>query len=336
MAILVTGGAGYVGTHTCVVLLQAGHDVVVIDDLSNSKSEAIARVEKLTGKKIAFYQGSILDRQCLADIFDKHDIDSVIHFSGFKAVGESVFQPWKYYYNNVAGSLILLDMMNKAQVKKIVFSSSATVYGDTQTMPLVETMATSAKSPYGQTKLMIEQILRDIAFADQDFRVSMLRYFNPIGAHPSGMIGEDPFDIPNNLMPFITQVACGRRPLLSVYGDDYPTKDGTGVRDYIHVMDLAKGHLAALQHLESQTNNLEAYNLGTGIGYSVLEVINTFEAVNNLKINYMITKRRPGDVAVCYSDVAKAKRELGWQAELSLEDMCRDSYNWQSKNPNGY
>ena len=336
MSILVTGGAGYIGSHTCLQLLEAGYEVVVVDDLSNSKQEAVKRVEELSGKKIRFYEGTILDREFLSGIFKENKIDSVIHFSGFKAVGESVFKPWDYYYNNIVGTLILLDEMKKFHVKKLVFSSSATVYGKTTTMPLMEDMPTSAYSPYGQTKLMIEQIIKDICVADGEFKASLLRYFNPIGAHPSGMIGEDPNNIPNNLMPYITQVACGKLPLLSVYGNDYDTKDGTGVRDYIHVMDLADGHIAALRYLDKQEDNLEIFNLGTGIGYSVLEVINTFEEVNGLTINYNITDRRAGDVAVCYADVSKAKEKLGWQAKLNLADMCRDSYNWQKKNPQGY
>ena len=336
MAVLVTGGAGYIGSHTCVQLLNEGYDVVVIDNLSNSKFEAINRVEKLTNKKISFYQGNIQDRDCLSKICRENSIDSVIHFSGFKAVGESVMKPWEYYYNNVSSTLILLEMMKAIGIEKLVFSSSATVYGKTTTMPLVETMETSAYSPYGQTKLMIEQILKDMALIDKNFKVSILRYFNPIGAHPSGLIGEDPNDIPNNLMPFITQVACGKLPILQVFGNNYKTKDGTGVRDYLHVMDLADGHLAALKYLDRQENNLEVFNLGTGIGYSVLEVIDTFEKVNNLTINYVITDKRDGDVDVCYADVEKAKKELNWSTKLSLEDMCRDSYNWQKNNPQGY
>jgi len=336
MAVLVTGGAGYIGSHTCVQLLASDYQVVVLDDLSNSKYEAIARVEELSGKKIKFYQGNINDNDVLAKVFSDNSIDSVIHFAGSKAVGESVLKPWHYYHNNVSGTLVLLEMMREAGVKKFVFSSSATVYGKTETMPLVETMPTSAYSPYGQTKLMIEQILKDMAMIDKDMKISILRYFNPIGAHPSGKIGEDPNNIPNNLMPFITQVACGKLPILKVFGNDYNTKDGTGVRDYLHVMDLADGHLAALKYLDRQENNLEVFNLGTGIGYSVLEVIDTFEKVNNLTINYVITDKRDGDVDVCYADVEKAKKELNWSTKLSLEDMCRDSYNWQKNNPQGY
>ncbi len=336
MVILVTGGAGYIGSHTCLQLLQAGYEVVVIDNLSNSKFAAIQRVEELSGKKVKFYNGDIRDKVGLNQAFTENDIDGVMHFAGFKAVGESVLKPWEYYNNNISGTLALLEAMKLANVKKLVFSSSATVYGQTEEMPLKEEMPTSAYSPYGQTKLMIEQILKDVAYMDSSMRISILRYFNPIGAHPSGRIGEDPNDIPNNLMPYITQVACGKLPLLNVYGNNYPTKDGTGIRDYIHVMDLADGHIAALEYLDKQAANYEIFNLGTGIGYSVLEVINTFEAVNNLTINYVITEPRAGDVAVCYADVSRAKELLGWQAKRDLAAMCRDSFNWQVNNPQGY
>lgn len=336
MTILVTGGAGYIGSHTCVELLRDNYDLVVIDNFCNSKYEAIKRVEELVGKKIKFYEGDILDRDFLAKVFSENKIDSVIHFAGYKAVGESVILPWKYYYNNVSGTLILLETMEQFAVNELVFSSSATVYGFGQEMPLTETMPTSANSPYGQTKLIIEQILIDIAKARPEFRVSILRYFNPIGAHNSGKIGEDPNDIPNNLMPFITQVACGRLSTLKVFGNDYATNDGTGVRDYVHVVDLALGHISALKYLKIQDSNLEIFNLGTGIGYSVLDVVNTFSRVNHINIPYVIVERRTGDVEVCFADVTKAWTKLNWQALLSLEDMCRDSYRWQTTNPQGY
>ena len=335
MAILVTGGAGYIGSHTCVSLLEAGHDVVIVDNLCNSNAESIKRVEAITGKKVKFYECDILNKDALREIFKKNDIKSVIHFAGLKAVGESVAEPMKYYMNNVCGSLCLFEVMNEMDVKKVVFSSSATVYGMSEIVPLVEDMPTSAYSPYGQTKLMVEQILQDIYASDNEWSISLLRYFNPVGAHESGTIGEDPKDVPNNLMPFITQVASGKLEQLSIFGNDYPTDDGTCVRDYIHVVDLAEGHIKALDRIENN-RGISIHNLGTGIGYSVLDIVNAFEEANDLKLNYKIVQRRPGDVALCYSDASKAKNELGWVAKKSIVDMCRDSWNWQKKNPRGY
>ena len=335
MSILVTGGAGYIGSHTCVLLLEAGYDVVVLDNLSNSSPKAIGRVEKITGKKIKFYECDILDRDGMRTIFQENSIDAVIHFAGLKAVGESVAVPLKYYENNISGTVYLLEVMQEFGVKKMVFSSSATVYGMTDKVPLTEDLPTSANSPYGQTKLMIEQILQDLAVSDPDWSVSLLRYFNPVGAHESGTIGENPKGIPNNLMPYITQVALGKLPQLSIFGNDYPTKDGTGVRDYIHVVDLAEGHLKALDKLNS-TKGVMIHNLGTGVGYSVLDLVKAFEEANGLTINYKFAPRRPGDVVICYADPAKAKKELGWEAKKDVVDMCRDSWNWQKNNPNGY
>lgn len=335
MTILVTGGAGYIGSHTCVLLLEAGYDVVVIDNLSNSSRKSMNRVEKITGKKITFYECDILDKDGMRAVFQNHKVDAVIHFAGLKAVGESVAVPLKYYENNIAGTVYLLEVMQEFGVKKMVFSSSATVYGMTDKVPLTEDLPTSANSPYGQTKLMIEQILTDLAASDKDWSVSLLRYFNPVGAHESGLIGENPKGIPNNLMPYITQVALGKLKELSIFGNDYPTKDGTGVRDYIHVVDLADGHLKALDKINS-TNGVMIHNLGTGVGYSVLDLVKAFEEANNLKINYKFAPRRPGDVVVCYADPTKAKNELGWEAKRSIVDMCRDSWNWQKNNPNGY
>lgn len=335
MSVLVTGGAGYIGSHTCVKLLEAGYDVVVLDNLSNSSPKAIGRVEEITGKKIRFYECDILDKAGMRTIFEENTIDSVIHFAGLKAVGESVAVPLKYYENNIAGTVYLLEVMQEFGVKKIVFSSSATVYGMTDKMPLTEDLPTSANSPYGQTKLMIEQILQDLAVSDKDWAISLLRYFNPVGAHESGRIGENPKGIPNNLMPYITQVALGKLPQLSIFGNDYPTKDGTGVRDYIHVVDLADGHLKALDKLNT-TKGVLIHNLGTGVGYSVLDLVNAFEEANGVTIPYKFAPRRPGDVTVCYADPTKAKTELGWEAKKSIVDMCRDAWNWQKNNPNGY
>ena len=335
MSILVTGGAGYIGSHTCVLLLEAGYDVVVLDNLSNSSPNSIGRVEKITGKKMKFYECDILDKDGMRKIFSENDIDAVIHFAGLKAVGESVAQPLKYYENNISGTVCLLEVMSEFNVKKIVFSSSATVYGMTDKVPLTEDLPTSANSPYGQTKLMIEQILTDLAVSDKEWSISLLRYFNPVGAHESGNIGENPKGIPNNLMPYITQVASGKLEQLSIFGNDYPTKDGTGVRDYIHVVDLADGHLKALNKINN-TKGVMIHNLGTGVGYSVLDLVNAFEEANNLKINYKFAPRRPGDVVICYADPSKAKRELGWEAKKTIVDMCRDSWNWQKNNPNGY
>ncbi len=335
MSILVTGGAGYIGSHTCVLLLEAGYDVVVLDNLSNSSPKSLDRVEKITGKKTKFYECDILDKEGMRTIFKENKIDAVIHFAGLKAVGESVAFPLKYYENNISGTVCLLEVMQEFGVKKIVFSSSATVYGMTDKMPLTEDLPTSANSPYGQTKLMIEQILADLSTSDKEWAISILRYFNPVGAHESGNIGENPKGIPNNLMPYITQVALGKLEALSIFGNDYPTKDGTGVRDYIHVVDLADGHLKALRKLEN-TKGVMIHNLGTGIGYSVLDLVNAFEQANELKINYKFAPRRPGDVVTCYADPSKAKNELGWEAKRTIVDMCRDAWNWQKNNPNGY
>lgn len=336
MAVLVTGGAGYIGSHTCVELLNAGMDVVVVDNFYNSSRQSLNRIAEITGKKFAFYECDIRDVLGLSRIFEKENIDVVIHFAGLKAVGESCVIPLEYYENNVGGTIALCQVMKKYGCKKIVFSSSATVYGMNNPSPLKETMpAGGTTNPYGTTKLMIEQILSDVYKADPGWSVALLRYFNPIGAHESGMIGENPNGIPNNLMPYISQVAIGKLPKLSVFGDDYDTPDGTGVRDYIHVVDLALGHIKAVEHV-MKTNSLDIYNLGTGVGYSVLDLVKAFEKVNEIKIPYEITGRRPGDVAVCYSDPSKAATELGWKAERNLEDMCRDTWRWQKKNPNGY
>jgi len=335
MAILVTGGAGYIGSHTVVELLDAGYEVVVVDNLSNSKPEALRRVKEITGKDFKFYKIDLLDKDKLEQVFKENKLEAVIHFAGLKAVGESVSIPLKYYYNNITGTLILCELMEKYDVKKMVFSSSATVYGMNNKSPLTEDMPLSATNPYGRTKLMIEQILGDVFVADNSWSIALLRYFNPIGAHESGRIGEDPNGIPNNLMPYITQVAVGKREKLRVYGNDYDTHDGTGVRDYIHVVDLARGHLKALEKV-METKGVEAYNLGTGVGYSVLDVVNNFEKATGQKVPYEIVGRRPGDVAVCYADPSKAEKMLGWKAEKTLEDMCRDSWNWQKNNPAGY
>lgn len=333
--ILVTGGAGYIGSHTLVELLAAGQEVVVVDNLVNSSSKALQRVEEITGKTVPFYEADIRDREALEKIFTEHQIDSVIHFAGLKAVGESVAKPWLYYENNIGGTLILLDVMSEHGVKKIIFSSSATVYGDPQEIPITENCPKAAcTNPYGWTKSMLEQILSDIQKADPEWSVVLLRYFNPIGAHPSGKIGEDPNGVPNNLMPYITQVAVGKLPELGVFGDDYDTPDGTGVRDYIHVVDLAKGHAKAMVKLD--TPGVYIYNLGTGHGVSVLELVHAFEAANQIEIPYSIKPRRAGDIAECYCSPEKAKLELGWEAELGTEDMCADSWRWQKQNPNGY
>jgi UDP-glucose 4-epimerase len=335
MSILVTGGAGYIGSHTCVELLDAGYDIVVVDNFSNSKPEALRRVKEITGKDFKVYAVDLLDRDGLDKVFSENDIQAVIHFAGLKAVGESVAIPLKYYYNNITGTIILCEVMQKHGVKKVVFSSSATVYGKPESVPIKENFPLCPTNPYGRTKYMIEEILRDVYVADNEWSIILLRYFNPIGAHESGRIGEDPNGIPNNLMPYITQVAVGKREKLYVFGNDYDTHDGTGVRDYIHVVDLARGHLKALEKA-MKDNGVEVYNLGTGMGYSVLDVVKTFERVNGVKIPYVITGRRPGDVDKCYADPTKAHKELGWKAEKNLEDMCRDSWNWQKNNPNGY
>ena len=333
--ILVTGGAGYIGTHTVLQLLETGHEVIVLDNLSNSSREALNRVEAMTGKDVTFYLGDILDRALLEQIFLTHTIDAVIHFAGLKAVGESVKEPLRYYENNVVGTTVLLEVMQAFDVKRIVFSSSATVYGMPERTPIDESFPLSATNPYGRSKLMIEDILRDVAVADSEWSIALLRYFNPIGAHPSGQIGEDPFDVPNNLMPYITQVAVGKLTELSVFGDDYDTPDGTGVRDYIHVVDLAEGHLQALDYVMDQTG-VEAFNLGTGTGYSVLDLVRAFEQESGKPVPYRVTARRPGDIATCFADPTKSKQILGFEAKHDIRDMCRDAWNWQSNNPNGY
>jgi len=336
MAILVTGGAGYIGSHTVIELQQAGKDVVVVDNLANSSEKSLQRVEAITGKKVPFYKVDILDREGLQEVFDKEKIDSCIHFAGLKAVGESVEKPWEYYENNIAGTLTLIDVMRKNGVKNIIFSSSATVYGDPAQIPITEECPKGqCTNPYGWTKSMLEQILTDIQKADPEWNVVLLRYFNPIGAHISGTIGENPNGIPNNLMPYITQVAVGRLKELGVFGNDYDTHDGTGVRDYIHVVDLAKGHVKALKKIEDNSG-LSLYNLGTGVGYSVLDIVKNFEEATGVKIPYVIKARRAGDIATCYSDASKAKEELGWVAENGIKEMCADSWRWQSNNPNGY
>lgn len=337
MAILVTGGAGYIGSHTCVELLNAGYDVVVADNLYNSSKKAVDRVEQITGKKLKFYEVDLLDQPKVKEIFDKEEIEAVIHFAGLKAVGESVHKPLEYYNNNITGTLILCDEMRKHGVKNIVFSSSATVYGDPAQIPITEKCPKGEiTNPYGRTKGMLEQILTDLHTADQDWKVMLLRYFNPIGAHKSGRIGENPKGIPNNLLPYITQVAVGKLVCLGVFGNDYDTPDGTCVRDYIHVVDLADGHVKALDKLAKEQGGVWIYNLGTGVGYSVLDVINAFEEANNLKINYVFKERRAGDVPQCYADSSKAERELGWKAKYGIREMCEDSWRWQKNNPNGY
>jgi len=335
MKVLVTGGAGYIGSHTCVELLNAGYEVVVIDNLCNSCEESLARVEEITGKSVTFYKADVCDEAALEKIFTEHTIDSVIHFAGLKAVGESCRIPLRYYENNLISTLHLLDAMKRHGVTDFVFSSSATVYGDPVSVPIREDFALHVTNPYGRTKLMIEDMLRDLYKADKSWNIALLRYFNPIGAHASGRIGEDPDGIPNNLMPYVTQVAIGKLPCLSVFGNDYDTPDGTGVRDYIHVVDLALGHLAALKKLESDPG-LVTYNLGTGKGYSVLDIVNAMSEAVGRPIPYKIVDRRPGDIAACYADPSFAASELGWTAKRDLADMCRDSWNWQSNNPNGY
>jgi UDP-glucose 4-epimerase len=334
-SILVTGGAGYIGSHTVLQLLEQNYQVVVVDNLCNSSKESLNRVSKLTGKTCTFYPVDIRNKQALDEVFSNHDISSVIHFAGLKAVGESTQIPLHYYDNNISGTLTLCEVMKEHGVKSLVFSSSATVYGDPESVPILENFPTSATNPYGRSKLIIEEILKDLHASDSSWKIVLLRYFNPVGAHPSGLIGEDPNGIPNNLMPFISQVAVGRRDKLSVFGDDYSTIDGTGVRDYIHVDDLARGHLAAISKLEVDSG-LFTYNLGTGNGYSVLEMVRAFSRASNIDVPFEIVNRRPGDIAECYANASKAKAELGWEAKLSIEDMCRDAWNWQSKNPNGY
>ena len=336
MSILVTGGAGYIGSHTCVELLEAGYEVVVVDNLYNASKKAIDRVEEITGKKVTFYEADLLDKEALDKIFDAHDIDAVIHFAGYKAVGESVQKPIEYYHNNMTGTLILCDVMRNHGVKNIVFSSSATVYGDPAQIPITENCPKGQPTnPYGWTKSMLEQVLTDIHTSDNEWNVILLRYFNPIGAHKSGIIGEDPKGIPNNLVPYIAQVAVGKRAALGVFGNDYDTPDGTGVRDYIHVVDLAIGHVKAIEKIK-QNPGVEVYNLGTGNGYSVLQVVEAFGKACGHPIPYEIKPRREGDIATCYCDPQKAKEDLGWTAQYGVDEMCQDTWRWQSGNPNGY
>mgnify|MGYP005870643925 CR=1 FL=1 len=335
MAVLVTGGAGYIGSHTCVELLNAGEDVIIVDNFVNSKPDALDHIREITGKDFKFYETDLLDREGLEKIFAQNEIDAVIHFAGLKAVGESVQQPLRYYHNNITGTLILCELMEKYNVKRLVFSSSATVYGAPKSVPIREDFSLSTTNPYGSTKLYIEGILRDLYVADKGWSIALLRYFNPIGAHKSGLIGEDPNGIPNNLMPYIAKVAVGKLEKVHVFGNDYPTPDGTGVRDYIHVVDLARGHVCAIRKLETGCG-LFICNLGTGKGYSVLDVIHAFSKACGKEIPYVIDPRRPGDIAECYADPTKAKNELGWVAEYGIEEMCADSWNWQKNNPDGY
>ena len=335
MKVLVTGGAGYIGSHTCVELLTAGHEVVVIDNLSNSKEAALARVQEIAGRRLAFVKADLRDRGALDAVFRDDAFDAVIHFAGLKAVGESTEIPLDYYDNNIGGTLTLCQAMAAAGVKRLVFSSSATVYGDPASVPIREDFPLSATNPYGRTKLFIEEILRDLQRADSGWDIALLRYFNPVGAHPSGRIGEDPSGIPNNLMPYVAQVAIGKLPQLQVFGDDYDTPDGTGVRDYIHVVDLARGHLAALTRLSARPG-VVTYNLGTGRGYSVLEMAEAFARISGRRVPHQVAGRRPGDIAVCYADPSLAHAELGWRAELGIDDMVRDGWRWQSANPDGY
>lgn len=332
MSVLVTGGAGYIGSHTVVELLNRGEKIIIVDNFSNSKPEMLDKIRKITNKDFKFYEVDLLDRENLDKVFAENpDFESVIHFAGLKAVGESVAKPIEYYHNNITGTLILLDIMKKYNCKKIVFSSSATVYGDPATVPIKEDFPLSTTNPYGSTKLMIEQILRDVYISDNDWSIILLRYFNPIGAHESGLIGENPNGIPNNLLPYINQVACGKLECLSVFGNDYDTVDGTGVRDYIHVVDLAKGHLKALDKARN-FNGVEAYNLGTGTGYSVLQIVKAFEDATGVEVKYKIVERRPGDIATCYADSTKAKNELGWTAEKGIEEMCKDAWRFTQNN----
>ncbi len=335
MKILVTGGAGYIGSHTCVELLNAGYEVVIVDNFSNSKPEVLNRIKEISGKDFAFYQFDVADKDNMRKIFEENCPDAVIHFAGYKAVGESVEKPLMYYQNNLGSTFTLCELMQEYNVKKLVFSSSATVYGVPKTVPIREDFPLSTTNPYGATKLMQEDIFRDIANSDSDWSIALLRYFNPIGAHKSGRIGEDPNGIPNNLMPYISQVAIGKRECLSVFGDDYDTEDGTGVRDYIHVVDLALGHLKAVEKV-LRDKGIGAYNLGTGNGYSVLQMVKAFEKACGKPVNYKIAPRRSGDVAMCYADPAYAKEQLGWQAVRELEEMCEDTWRWQKNNPNGY
>lgn len=336
MAILVTGGAGFIGSHTCVELLDAGYEVIVVDNLCNSSQESLRRVEKITGKNVKFYEADIRDTDALNQIFDKESVECVIHFAGLKAVGESVVKPLEYYDNNISGTLRLCDVMRNHGVKNIIFSSSATIYGEPAFIPITEECPKGmCTNPYGWTKWMLEQILTDLHTADPEWNVVLLRYFNPIGAHKSGLIGEDPKGIPNNLMPYVAQVAIGKLECLGVFGNDYDTPDGTGVRDYIHVVDLAVGHVKALKKIQEKAG-VCIYNLGTGVGYSVLDMVHAFEEASGKKVPYQIKERRAGDIASCYSDVTKARKELGWTAERGLKEMCEDAWRWQSQNPNGY
>ncbi len=335
MKVLVTGGAGYIGSHTCVQLLDAGYEIVVLDNLSNSSEESLRRVKKITGKDFKFYKADLLDYEATNAVFEENEIDAAIHFAGLKAVGESVSIPIRYYHNNITGTLNLLDIMSKHNVKRIVFSSSATVYGDPHTVPIKEDFPLSCTNPYGRTKLMIEEMLRDLYVSDNEWNIAILRYFNPVGAHESGLIGEDPNGIPNNLVPYISQVAVGKLSCLSVFGDDYDTPDGTGVRDYIHVVDLSNGHLRALEKISNPVG-VVTYNLGTGTGYSVLDMVKAFSKACGNDVKYKIAPRRPGDIGACFADPEKAERELGFKAEKNLDDMCRDTWRWQSQNPNGY
>lgn len=335
MEILVTGGAGYIGSHVCVQLLNAGHGVIVLDDLSNSKEETLRRVRQLTGRSFRFIRADLTNPRTVEKAFAEHRFDAVIHLAGYKSVGDSVRVPLDYYFNNVYGTLVLCEAMRRVGVKKLVFSSSATVYGTPTSCPIDESFPLAATNPYGRTKLMIEDVLRDLHRADPEWGIALLRYFNPIGAHKSGRIGEDPNGVPSNLVPYLSQVAVGRLPALRVFGGDYPTPDGTGIRDYLHVEDLAAGHLKAIEKIAGRPG-IEAYNLGTGRGYSVLEVIRAFEGATGIAVPFVMEERRPGDVAVCYADPSKARRELGWEAKRGLEEMCEDAWRWQSDNPNGY
>ncbi|MBO5938112.1 MAG: UDP-glucose 4-epimerase GalE [Clostridia bacterium] len=335
MAILITGGAGYIGSHTMVEFLTAGRELVVVDNFMNSKPESLRRVKEITGKDFRFYEVDLLDRDKLEKVFLENEIEACIHFAGLKAVGESCEKPLLYYHNNITGTLNLCELLAKYGAKRIVFSSSATVYGKPASVPITEDFPTSTTNPYGETKLMIERILADLVKADPEWSVSVLRYFNPIGAHPSGRIGEDPQGIPNNLLPYVSQVATGRREFLSIFGDDYATHDGTGVRDYIHVVDLARAHLSAIEYAE-KTTGIDYFNIGTGVGYSVLDIVHAYETATGAKVPYRIAPRRPGDIDECYANPEKAAKVLGWRAEYGLEEMCRHAYGWQSQNPNGY
>ncbi|MCS0400630.1 UDP-glucose 4-epimerase GalE [Vibrio diabolicus] len=335
MKVLVTGGMGYIGSHTCIQMIEAGMTPVILDNLYNSKSTVLDRIEKVSGVKPTFIQADIRDKSTMVEVLKSNDIEAVIHFAGLKAVGESVAKPLEYYDNNVNGTLVLVDAMREAGVKSLVFSSSATVYGDPASVPITEDFPTSATNPYGRSKLMVEECLTDFQKANPDWSITLLRYFNPVGSHPTGELGEDPQGIPNNLMPFVSQVAVGRREFLSVFGSDYPTKDGTGVRDYIHVMDLSDGHVAALEKVGNKAG-LHVYNLGTGNGYSVLEMVKAFETASGKNVPYQLVERRPGDIAECWADPSKAMNELGWKASRTLEEMTGDTWRWQSNNPQGY